>query len=344
MNYLIFFILLFVCLINFFFLIIYHNFCRKKKIYDTPSKISVHNKKIPTGSGLIIIIIFSIVLFIIDFLKLDFQKIFLDSKELIRLWPIYTTLFISGLFFYLDDMKNLNPITKLFFQFICSFILISSVSFPLFDFPFKIELLFAILIIIFTSNVFNFIDGFDGMFSICILFILIGINLQIFDNQNFQYIFVINSFLISLIIPYSILNKTNKFKIFLGDSGAVSIGIFLAWEILIFIDTEYFFKIIFFFLYPFTDITLTLCKKIINKKNLFARDFDYFFLKPIKKYNKTPNYVFIQFLNFYILQFLLINLFSMTDYYLIIAFVIINNFWMIYRLNRGLDYLPAWRT
>jgi UDP-N-acetylmuramyl pentapeptide phosphotransferase/UDP-N-acetylglucosamine-1-phosphate transferase len=303
----------------------------------------VHNKNIPTGTGILIIIFFALVLLVIDILKFDFQDFFLSNKNLTRLWPLYLTLLISGFFFYLDDIKNLNPISKLSFQFITSFVLISCVNFPLFDFPLKIEFIFAILLIIFTANVFNFIDGFDGMFSLNILFILIGINFQIYDDQNFQYIFIINSFLISLIIPYAILNKTKKFKVFLGDSGAVSIGILLAWEILIFMNTQYFVKIIFFFLYPFTDVIFTLIKKVINKKNLFARDFDYFFLRPIKIYKKSHMFVFRQFLNFYILQFILINLFSKIDYYPIIIFVLINNFWMLCRLNKGLNYLPAWR-
>jgi UDP-N-acetylmuramyl pentapeptide phosphotransferase/UDP-N-acetylglucosamine-1-phosphate transferase len=338
-----FFIVLFASFINLFFLFQYHKFCIKKKIYDQPSRVSLHKKKIPTGSGVIIIIIFSLVLFLIDFFRFEFQNIFLNNKDLTRLWPLYLILFLSGLFFYIDDIKNLNPQSKLSFQFISSFVLISSINLPLFGFPLKIEILFAMLLMIYSANVFNFIDGFDGMFSLSIFFTLLGINLQIYQDPNFQYIFLINNLLILFLIPYAIMNKTKKYKIFLGDSGAVSIGILLAWEILIFINTQYFFDIIFFFLYPLSDVTLTLLKKIINKKNFFARDFDYFFLKPIKIYSKTHSYAFRQFLNFYIIQFIIINLFAKTNYYPIILFILINNFWMIYRLQKGLNYIPSWR-
>lgn len=324
----------------------YYKFAIDKKIIDKPTNINLHKKNTPKSVGIIIILLFCFFLTYTDRSSNDQLLTFYQSFGIIRIWPIYLCLFLSTIFFLLDDIKNLDPSIKLIFQFIISFFVISSISFPIVNLPLKLEFLISILIIVFLSNVFNFIDGFDGMFSITTFYVLISVNTIIFNNNSLEYIFLINCILMACLLPYSIFNKTQKMKIFIGDCGAATIGILLAWELLILLKTDYKFYILLIFLYPMLDVSITLIKKIIRGRDLFARDFDYFFLKPIKLYKKKHSENFNNFLFFYLINYILILMMKNFEKLFLInsLLIICINIIMILKLQKGLKFLPiSWK-
>jgi len=341
MNFLTIFFLLIISLV---FSLIYFFLTKKFKIYDKPTRINVHKKIVPKGIGIVISLIFSIYIFYIDQQQTDILKKFLLFTNLERIWPLYSIIFISGIFYFIDDLKNLNPLIKLIFQFFTSFCLLAVLSFPMFISFLKIEYLICIILMSYFFNIFNFIDGFDGMFSLSIFFILLSINFIIRDDLELILLYNLNFSLLIFLIPYSILNKTNNYKIFLGDSGAIPIGMFLTWELIILLNTKYLLTALLIFLYPFLDVTITLLLKVLNKKNIFSRDFDYFFLKKIKIYKKSHQSVFFEFLQFYILNFTLIGIYFETGFTIFAILSIIINFWMIIATYKNLNFLPRIRT
>lgn len=341
MNFLTIFFLLIISLV---FSLTYFFLTKKFKIYDKPTRANVHKKTVPKGIGITISLIFSIYIFYIDQQHTDVLKKFLLVTNLERIWPLYSIIFISGIFYFIDDLKDLNPLIKLIFQFLTSFCLLTVLSFPMFIAFLKIEYLICIILMSYFFNIFNFIDGFDGMFSLSIFFILLSINFIIRNDLELILLYNLNFSLLIFLIPYSIMNKTNNYKIFLGDSGAIPIGMFLAWELIILINTKYLLMALLIFLYPFLDVTITLLLKVLKKKNIFSRDFDYFFLKKIKIYKNSHQSVFFEFLQFYIVNFILIGIYFETRFTIFAILSVIINFWMIIATYKNLNFLPRIRT
>lgn len=331
---------LLISILSFTLCLAYRKFAIANKIIDKPTKKNVHKQNVPKSIGIILILLFSINLIISDFNKIETLNSFFNYKNILRIWPLYVALIISSIFFFIDDLYNINPLSKLFFQIFISYVLIGAISFPIFFAYLKIEILISLFVIVYFINTFNFIDGFDGMFSLNLIFILISINLIVYDNEDLKFIYDLNFILFFIMLPYIILNKTSNFKLFLGDSGSATIGIFLSWEFLVIINIDNIKFLLLIFMYPCLDVGITLINKIINKKNIFSRDFDYFFLKPIKKYKKTHNECFFNFLVFYFFSFLIIYFYKITNNNIYFFVSIFLNFWMIKQLNYGLNFLP----
>lgn len=321
--------------------IFYHKFAQKNGIVDKPNKYNMHKKKVPKSVGFVICVVFLLFLITLNFQNSILYNNFLNTFNIIRIWPLYIAIFFSAFFFFIDDLKDLDPTLKLLFQMILGFCIVSTISYPILGLPIKLEYLASVLIVIFFANTFNFIDGFDGMFSITILYILIAINSLIFNSSELSFIFNVNLVFLACMLPYMILNKSEKMKIFLGDSGAVTTGIFLSWEFLIILKTQYKIEIILIFLYPVLDVSITILKKIIKGRHLFSKDFDYFFLKPVKNFKKTHQQNFNNFLLFYLINYIIIFLLNIEEILVLkIILIFLINLTMIYRLNKGLSFVP----
>ena len=86
--------------------------------------------------------------------------------------------------------------------------------------------LFTIFCVVGITNAFNWIDGIDGFFSFQVLIALIG--LAIIGRAGFT---LAHLSLLAALLPYSLMNLGlfgKKFKVFIGDHGAMMIGFFLA--------------------------------------------------------------------------------------------------------------------
>jgi UDP-GlcNAc:undecaprenyl-phosphate GlcNAc-1-phosphate transferase len=307
---------------------------------DKPNNNNIHKQSTPVGAGIAIILVFTSYLLISDIKSDQILRNFLDYQNLSRLWVLYSLITISTIFFYIDDKINLDPLLKLTFQFVIAFCLLANINFPIFNLPVKIEYLITILIIIYFLNIFNFIDGLDGMFSLMSYFILISLNILIFEDINLKFLFYTNIVLMIVLIPYTFLNLSKKNKIFLGDCGSVPIGLYLTWQMILLINTKHGMSVMLVYFYPFLDVTLTLIKKLQNGKNLFKRDFDYYFLKLVKNANFTHNKSLYEFCKFYIINFLLIFLFNYTQKYIFFLASIFLSAWVIYRLEKSSKFFP----
>lgn len=307
---------------------------------DKPNSNNIHKQSTPVGAGIAIILVFTSYLLVLDIKSDQILRNFLDYQNLSRLWVLYSLIIISTIFFYIDDKINLDPLLKLAFQFVMAICLLANINFPIFNLPIKIEYLITILITVYFLNIFNFVDGLDGMFSLVAYFILISLNILIFDDENLKFLFFTNIILMTVLIPYSFLNLGKKNKIFLGDCGSIPIGLYLTWQMVLLINTKYGMSIVLIYFFPFLDVSLTLIKKLYNGKNLFSRDFDYYFLKLVKNKNFTHKRSLYEFSKFYIINFFLIFLFNYTQNYLVFFSSIFLSSWVMYRLEKNSNFFP----
>ncbi len=296
-------------------------FLKKSSLIDHPSSRGNHVKSMPKGGGIILIpsIIISISLYF-------FIENTINTKWLVFLLSIFF-LFIVSL---IDDIKSLPVSLRLTTHFICVLISVYFMKNDIIyflnntDFIIKLNinesLLFYLLgsLIIFSwlwlINLFNFMDGMDGLNALQMIFLGLTINiisLMDYFDKNFQ--------LLGLVIFSSFLAffRHNKplAKIFLGDSGSIPSG-YIAGFVLIqsFLKQGPFFSILIILMYFILDSTITLIIRSIKKKNLFTAHSDHFYQRMIRK-GYSHQYVLRKIL--FLLIILIIMSFISLKYYLI---------------------------
>ena len=233
---------------------------------------SFHNIPIPRIGGILILTTFLIGFFSI---KNDGQE---DYLFLIFFLIIN---FILGI---LDDCKIIkNPIIRfiLFFIFNLTLVVFYKVKINFFNFYILDQLnsfyyssiLISFFCIFFVINGSNLIDGFNGLLSIHILFILLIVSAILKVPELFLFKKIIYIFIFPLILFLTL--NCPKAKIFLGDSGSYLLGSFLAIIIIITYNSlenisPFFFAVLIF--YVFFEIFFSVFRKIIQKKNPFYPD------------------------------------------------------------------------
>ncbi len=136
---------------------------------------------------------------------------------------IFFVIIISSLVGIIDEKENMMPLTKLFFQFIISSVLIwAGFIIPLTSI-FLLNIIFSVfwlVLIINAINMFDNVDGAAGTFSliIFILFLILGVYLK----TDLNIIFIISTYIGSLII-FLFFNFYPS-KLFMGDIGSLQIA------------------------------------------------------------------------------------------------------------------------
>ena len=189
------------------------------RIVDRPGARRVNKKTIPRMGGIVVYIAILIAVFTF-FKDINFARpIILSSIAIV----------VIGIW---DDIKGLKYIYKLVFQFIAALLLLSFFR-PMFYrtelfglvLPFPVNYIIIILFIVGAINSVNLMDGLDGLvagFSIQVSWMII-ILASISDNQ---FLLIVSLALLGSVMGFL---KYNAFpaKIFLGDTGSLSIGFFL---------------------------------------------------------------------------------------------------------------------
>ena len=198
-------------------------------LFDSNNSRKVHSNKIPNTGGIAIILgfIVSQLFYIID---VPFVRIHMEGYYFL----LYSTviLFIMGLF---DDIKSIPAYKKFVLQLLIAIILVLKVDiriesfyglFGLFELSLWLSYIFSISVILFFINAYNLIDGLDGLSSSTGIYVL-AIFFWIFFINNSFIESMISLSLIGALLAFLIFNKPPA-KIFMGDSGSLSVGLILA--------------------------------------------------------------------------------------------------------------------
>ncbi|MCV6599548.1 MAG: glycosyltransferase family 4 protein [Alphaproteobacteria bacterium] len=251
------------------------SFFNHKKILDIPNNRSFHSKPTPTGGGWAIIIP-TITLAIIS--KAMTPSILIGALILIS---------IS----WLNDLKHIKPSVRLIFHSIAIGIALLSL-----DLTGNILLPnnipnFIDRAIIFTAwlwfiNLYNFMDGADGMTAsetLCLCFGVLFISLFIFMPTSIINLCLI---LIGSCSAFLIFNW-HPAKIFLGDTGAIFIGYIVGYILLTIAKNGYIAIAIILPLYYIMDTSLVLCKRILKREKIFEAHQKQYFHRSIIKVKRT---------------------------------------------------------
>ena len=207
----------------------------EKNLVDIPGRRKIHKKVTPSMGGIAIFIRFFIA-----------SLIWIDISNWKDIRMILIALFMIFFIGVRDDLVPLRPSMKLIGQIVAATILILLFNLRLtsmygllgvYEIPLALSYGITIFTIIVITNSFNLIDGLDGLagtvagislFAFGIWFVLIG-----------DAVFAILSFcMVGSIIAFLIFNWEPS-RIFMGDTGALVIGMMLSITSINFINTNF---------------------------------------------------------------------------------------------------------
>lgn len=212
------------------------NYCKREKIYDIPNARKVHKVAIPRLGGISFLpSMFIATLFALFFLSYQYKT----TRIQINIWSL--SFILSLLIIYstgfIDDLMGLGARTKFTAQIIASSLLplsglyINNLYglFGIYDIPFWIGAPLTVFVIVFIDNSINLIDGIDGL-SASISFIALSGFLYYFLQDGLIVYGILIGALMGVLLAFSYFNifgKADDKKIFMGDSGSLTLGFIL---------------------------------------------------------------------------------------------------------------------
>lgn len=204
----------------------------RRELMAVPIKRSSHTQKVPSLGG--VAIYFAIVIV---------TSIF--SADM-----LYETLFFSAalvlLFFVglMDDLLVVAPRKKLFAQITSALMIVLGSDiridnffglFGIYELPFFFSVVFTSFIIILIINSYNLIDGIDGLAAgvgglISLSFVFIFFRLY---DYSMGYLAIAT---LASLLAFLYFNFSNRYKIFMGDTGSMVVGFLIAFMAIKFIN------------------------------------------------------------------------------------------------------------
>lgn len=214
------------------------NFCKERNLYDIPNSRKVHAYAIPRLGG-ISFLPSMLLAFLIANVVMNTSSDGLPVS--ISLWSAY--FFISLLLIYgtgfIDDLIGLDARIKFAAQILAASIITAAGLYinnlyglwGIHEIPASWGIPLTIFVMVFIMNAINLIDGIDGL-AASLSFLALGGFLICFFREKMNIYCILIAGLMGVIVAYfyfNVFGKTEKSrKIFMGDSGSLTIGFILS--------------------------------------------------------------------------------------------------------------------
>ena len=213
----------------------------RRRLFDEPDERKIHQCVVPRLGGIAFkpVVFFSFILLLAVNVSLGHDELLKEIvAEALPLAYAFCAIIMLYLVGIADDLIGVRYRAKFFIQIVCGIMLVaggvelSNLHGILFihTMPFWIITPLTIFVTVFIINAINLIDGIDGLASgLCsIAFLFYGLTFIWFH----QYLYAMLAFAtLGVLIPfyyYNVFGKAEKGrKIFMGDTGSLTIGIML---------------------------------------------------------------------------------------------------------------------
>lgn len=239
----------------------------KRNLLDIPNKRSSHVVPIPRGGGMAIVVTFLV------------GVIFLSIERLLTLHVLLGLLgagvLVSAVGF-MDDHGHLSPKWRLLVHFSAAIWALACFGglpeFSIFDHVVHfgwVEYIIAAVVLVWLLNLFNFMDGIDGIAASEAIFLACSglFFAALVGHTSLQLVAII---LVGSILGFLIWNWPPA-KIFMGDVGSgflgIMLGIYAYWELAAGVVSLWSLMIIFGVF--FVDATFTLLRRFIHRKKWY---------------------------------------------------------------------------
>ena len=228
--------------------LVYFKIADEYNIIDKPNQRSSHTRIVLRGGG----IIFTIALWIWS-IWYGFQYP----------WLLAGVTLAAGVSF-IDDIHSLPDSLRLVVQFASMFLVFQEVSLLQWDMWYVV--IAALIVCVGATNIYNFMDGINGITGGYSLAMLIPLFLL-----NMKYAFMEESLIVVIglsLLVFCLFNFRKKAKCFAGDVGSIGIALILTFCVArLMMVTGDVTWIVFFLVYGI-DGTLTICHRIMLHENL----------------------------------------------------------------------------
>lgn len=240
--------------------LVYFRIADHFNIIDKPNERSSHKRIVLRGGG----IIFTIALWIWYFWMMAQGDWAMVNEH----WPLVVAVTLAAGISFVDDIHSLPDSLRLVVQFATMIlILYPCVVMTDFHWAVKIAIMLAALIVsVGGTNIFNFMDGINGITGGYALAMVIPLFLL-----NQKYAFMEESLLVVMglsLVVFSFFNFRTKAKCFAGDVGSIGMALFLCFCVsrLMYVTGDVTW-IVLYLLYG-VDGVLTICHRIMLHENL----------------------------------------------------------------------------
>lgn len=193
-------------------------------LYDSPVDRSSHSTIVPTLGGISFYISLMFALF--------YSQLFEEIQNIVAIIFSLTVMFFIGL---KDDLHNLSARKKFLGQIIAVAILMIGTEFKIHSFHgflgiyelnYFVSIGFSAFLFLGLINAYNLIDGIDGMASIVGVVMASSFGFLYYKLEMYFYLSICIT-LIATLLAFLRFNFSSKKKIFMGDTGALLLGLVL---------------------------------------------------------------------------------------------------------------------
>ncbi|MBN9542711.1 MAG: glycosyltransferase family 4 protein [Alphaproteobacteria bacterium] len=249
----------------------------KNSILDIPNERSNHKVPTPRGAGLAL-------LASVTLLWPVFGAYFIYSFEYNLIMT--TAVAILGVVSFMDDKKPLKPGVRLGVH-------IAVASFTIFllmpqrnvllpeNVPVLVEKLMLIICMAYFVNIYNFMDGIDGITAVNTITVLLGMSVFAYVSGIGENYIYLSGLIIGFCFAFLIFNW-HPAKIFLGDVGSVPLGYLVGAFALYLAYHGYLWQAMLINAYYILDATITILIRLKNKENILEAHSKHFYQKAVR--------------------------------------------------------------
>lgn len=251
-------------------------------VMDVPNARSNHDTPVPRGGGIgpITAIILGLIVLGAGAIGSGVSMVLKDLAALCA-----AVIILAGVSFY-DDIRGLSPALRLAVQFAAAALVLAIVPFqdPIFQglFPSWLDTLAALILWVWFVNLFNFMDGVDGIAGVETLAIGLGLFIVVVMSGRTSSVGHVGVLVAGSGLGFLFYNWAPA-KIFLGDAGSVPLGFLLGWLLLDLAASGLWAAALILPLYFLTDSTLTLYRRALRGDAVWRAHKEHFYQQAVAK-------------------------------------------------------------
>ena len=247
-------------------------FLRARAILDHPNERSSHQTPTPKGGGIVVLAVILV--------AWTGVGVFFESGPFLT-WVMPVTVFVLAALSWIDDLRVLPPALRLLVQIAAVCVALALRPEPALVFqgllPATLDVFATGMLWVWFINLFNFMDGIDGITGAEALVIGLGIGLVSSGSPA----------LLGLIIAGAAVGflKWNWYpaKVFLGDVGSVPLGFLLGWLLLDLAAAGHWAAALILPAYYLFDATITLMRRALRGEKIWQAHRQHFYQKAVQR-------------------------------------------------------------
>jgi Fuc2NAc and GlcNAc transferase len=198
----------------------YRSFAINKAIVANPNNRSLHKNFKPSGGGLVFSLICIFALGILSLFQIFELELFM---------ALVIGSFFASLFGFCDDIYDIDAKKKLIIQVFLSFwaiVWLNIEDYEIFKLlPQWFSIIFCSFLFVWMMNLYNFMDGIDGMAATGTIFSCIALIIALTITSGFSFLVIIFTILLLSCLGFLLYNWPPA-SLFMGDSGSIFLGYF----------------------------------------------------------------------------------------------------------------------